>query len=343
MNFKEIYKEANDEIKGDRKIIDSLFDGSAEKVREKKKSPARIVYAFGSLAAAAVILFAVTYMPDFSKKPVDETAPPKVESESVKEEANAEKEPERDTEKTAKSESADIVKKTEVTDEKKNIAVFHENKINEAVNSAEPEALEDSNEALPPVGEEAVNEPAVTFSMSAVPETVTDNSESFAEKSTDSLSVDGSNESKEDAGADMRTKTSGASSGGGGGANSASANSLPNVNEIPTDEFFTLIGFNKEKLSLSGYSLTMPETASVIEDEEGNVLSASAEFYLSAEASHISVTLSSGSDVTEKTVTAFSGGVSAYADNGKISAYISALNAEEQIISDYMDQLMKED
>lgn len=73
MNFKDIYKEANDGIKGDREILKSVLDGSF--APKKKKSPVKIVYAFGSLAAAAAILFAVTYMPDFNKTP-DEKAPP---------------------------------------------------------------------------------------------------------------------------------------------------------------------------------------------------------------------------------------------------------------------------
>ncbi len=60
MNFKDIYKEANDEIKGDREILKSVLDGSF--TPKKKKSPVKIVYAFGSLAAAAAILFAVFFV-----------------------------------------------------------------------------------------------------------------------------------------------------------------------------------------------------------------------------------------------------------------------------------------
>ena len=341
MNFKDVYKEANDEIKGDRKILDSVFDGSYAAQKEKKKSPARVIYAFGSVAAAAVILFSVARMPDFKKTPDETITPPEIELQSNADDTKTHEEAANasDMERKAEKKAEDPVQNKE---KQVRTEAFAAEK-NAPVQAESSGAFEEKQGPSDSAVNDKREEPAVTFSMSAAPETVTDNGESFADKSTDSLSEDGLKESKEDAGADMRTKASGASSGGGGGANSASTNSLPNVNEIPADEFFTLIGFSKEKLSLSGYSLTMPETASVIEDEEGNVLSASAEFYLSAEDSHISVTLSAGSDVTEKTVTVFSGGVSAYADNGEISAYISALNAEEQIISDYMDQLMKED
>ena len=72
-------------------------------------------------------------------------------------------------------------------------------------------------------------------------------------------------------------------------------------------------------------------------------MSLSAEFYLEGDTSHISVTLSKGGTVTEKTVTVFDGGVSAYADNGKVSAYVSALNVTEDTVSGYMDKIMKEE
>lgn len=92
---------------------------------------------------------------------------------------------------------------------------------------------------------------------------------------------------------DMVTRSvsgrSGVTSGGGGAANSVSEPS-----EIPVDEFFTVIGFDKEKLSLPGFRLKMPETADKIADKDGNILSLSAEFYLEGDTSHISVTLSKG-------------------------------------------------
>ena len=86
----------------------------------------------------------------------------------------------------------------------------------------------------------------------------------------------------------------------------------------------------------------MTDEACVILDGEGAAVSASAEFYLSAGGSHISVTLSKGSAATDKTVTVTDGIVSAYADNGKVSAYVSALNATEETVSEFMDKIIKE-
>ena len=98
MNFKDIYKEANDEIKGDRKIIEGLFD-MPEKMPEKKKSPAKIIYAFGSVAAAAVILFAVTYLPDFKKVPDETITPPEVKIQADEGEKKIKRKPSRRTQR----------------------------------------------------------------------------------------------------------------------------------------------------------------------------------------------------------------------------------------------------
>lgn len=341
MNFKDIYKEANDEIKGDREILKSVLDGSF--TPKKKKSPVRIVYAFGSLAAAAAILFAVTYMPDFNKTP-DEKAPPLTvgirtnEGEKKIKEADsvADKKSETEKEKTAPV--------------KENVRSYEKKETGQEV-KAEAKAApvpEETEKAAVPAPEEAENAaaPGVTYNM-AESEPVSGDISNVKEKDSGityfaeaGLTDENKENGKEVRDMVTRSVSGGAAvtSGGGGAANSVSVPS-----EIPVDEFFTVIGFDEEKLSLPGFRLKMPETADMTADNEGNILSLSAEFYLESDASHISVTLSKGGTVTEKTVTVVDGGVSAYADNGRVSAYISALGTDETTVSGYMDKIMKEE
>lgn len=341
MNFKDIYKEANDEIKGDREILKSVLDGSF--TPKKKKSPVKIVYAFGSLAAAAAILFAVTYMPDFNKTP-DEKVPPLTvsirtnEGEKKIKEADsvADKKSEKEKEKTAPV--------------KENVRSYEKKETGQEV-KAEAKAApvpEETEKAAVPAPEEAENAaaPSVTYNM-AESEPVSGDISNVKEKDSgityfaEAGLTDENKENGKEVG-DMVTRSvsggAAVTSGGGGAANSVSVPS-----EISVDEFFTVIGFDEEKLSLPGFRLKMPETADMTADNEGNILSLSAEFYLESDTSHISVTLSKGGTVTEKTVTVVDGGASAYADNGRVSAYISALGTDETTVSGYMDKIMKEE
>lgn len=323
MNFKDIYKEANDEIKGDREILKSVLDGSF--TPKKKKSPVKIVYAFGSLAAAAAILFAVTYMPDFNKTP-DEKAPPLAVSI-------------RTNEGEKKIKEADSVADAESETEKEKTAPVKENVRSYEKKETGQEVKAEAKAA--PVPEEtekaAVPAPGVTYNM-AESEPVSGDISNVKEKDSgityfaEAGLTDENKENGKEVG-DMVTRSV-----SGGAANSVSVPS-----EIPVDEFFTVIGFDEEKLSLPGFRLKMPETADMTADNEGNILSLSAEFDLESDTSHISVTLSKGGTVTEKTVTVVDGGVSAYADNGRVSAYISALGTDETTVSGYMDKIMKEE
>lgn len=341
MNFKDIYKEANDEIKGDREILKSVLDGSF--TPKKKKSPVRIVYAFGSLAAAAAILFAVTYMPDFNKTP-DEKAPPLTVSIRTNEGEKKIKE----ADSVADSESETEKEKTAPV--KENVRSYEKKETGQEV-KAEAKAApvpEETEKAAAPLPEETEKSaaPGVTYNM-AESEPVSGDISNVKEKDSGItyFAEAGLTDEYKEAGKeawDMVTRSvsggAAVTSGGGGAANSVSVPS-----EIPVDEFFTVIGFGKEKLSLPGFRLKMPETADMIADSDGNILSLSAEFYLEGDTSHISVTLSKGGTVTEKTVTVFDGGVSAYADNGRVSAYVSALNVTEDTVSGYMDKIMKEE
>lgn len=341
MNFKDIYKEANDEIKGDREILKSVLDGSF--TPKKKKSPVKIVYAFGSLAAAAAILFAVTYMPDFNKTP-DEKVPPLTVS--IRTNEGEKKIKEADSVADKKSET----EKEKTAPVKENVRSYEKKETGQEV-KAEAKAApvpEETEKAAVPAPEEAENAaaPSVTYNM-AESEPVSGDISNVKEKDSgityfaEAGLTDENKENGKEVG-DMVTRSvsggAAVTSGGGGAANSVSVPS-----EIPVDEFFTVIGFDEEKLSLPGFRLKMPETADMTADNEGNILSLSAEFYLESDTSHISVTLSKGGTVTEKTVTVVDGGVSAYADNGRVSAYISALGTDETTVSGYMDKIMKEE
>lgn len=341
MNFKDIYKEANDEIKGDREILKSVLDGSF--TPKKKKSPVKIVYAFGSLAAAAAILFAVTYMPDFNKTP-DEKVPPLTVS--IRTNEGEKKIKEADSVADKKSET----EKEKTAPVKENVRSYEKKETGQEV-KAEAKAApvpEETEKAAVPAPEEAENAaaPSVTYNM-AESEPVSGDISNVKEKDSgityfaEAGLTDENKENGKEVG-DMVTRSvsggAAVTSGGGGAANSVSVPS-----EISVDEFFTVIGFDEEKLSLPGFRLKMPETADMTADNEGNILSLSAEFYLESDTSHISVTLSKGGTVTEKTVTVVDGGVSAYADNGRVSAYISALGTDETTVSGYMDKIMKEE
>ena len=346
MNFKDVYKAANDDIKGDREILKSILDGSF--TPKKKKNPAKIVYAFGSIAAAAVLLVTVTYMPDIKNTP-DEAAPSAVtaksaDSDTVKESdevmfGSADDGGDKSDNPTADAEPENGRKA------EKTAPPVNENNAPEVKNDAIAPIVPEVNENTK-TPDENVGESNPMIASSLAPEiekkeikVKEKNISTFAEDAVkeENITTFAADAEKEE---EPKEKTaSGSSARGGGGA----ANSFIEEVKVPVDEFFTLLGFNKERLSLSGYELKMPDEASVIFDGEGAAFSGSAEFYLKAGDSHISVTLSKGSEAIEKTVTVTDGIVSAYADNGKVSAYVSALNVTEETVSDYMDKIMKEE
>lgn len=61
MNFKEIYKSANDSIHGDRGLIEKAIQ------KAQKKSSSKMIYLFASIAAVAIIVVAISVYPEKSE------------------------------------------------------------------------------------------------------------------------------------------------------------------------------------------------------------------------------------------------------------------------------------
>lgn len=342
MNFKDVYKEAVDEIKGDREILNRPV-----KKKNTYEGKAKIIYAFGSAAAAAVLLFTVSSMPDFHS-PIAETKNEKSiervenniheKNEETSDtdmvlEKKTEPEKEQSAPKTVTEEqqkktipSASVQKQApEVPVEKHDEPVVEKRHVRGSSNSKSELIKEsaDNNDSVSPMSEAAYVEEdngVVAFSGSSdvIIESATEENNDFSDEVIIAKSSGGA--------------TTYARGGGGGAANTAE--------NMPIEEFFAISNLEKEKIELDGYSVLMPEAAEVLHDEEGEVVSFVASFYLSKNESHLNVTISKGDAYRDSEIYSYEDETVASSDNGNISVYISALNVPEETVKTYLDKLM---
>lgn len=337
MNFRKAYKEANDEIKGDRSILDNLG--------EKSKAPKTIrlhkVYAFAGCAAALVIVCAVTALPDFlgTDKNLPDTIMEsvteehKVNGEAFTEDKQSE-EPNiasKDMPKTDKEDESILETGNCETYSKKTNTYDYNNEIK--AYSASDSAAKDSgvsyeaDEEISRESENSVTDVSV-FSARSLNESEDKSAEkNEAQEELKDNTVNAEEESKQE----MPVGS------GGSGVLSRSI-----YNESPTvtaEEFFILSGIDKSKLELEGFTLTIPEKAEVILSDNGDNYY-KADFYLSdgAEKS-INVTISTQGGETKFSIYKSGNTVSAVCDTGDKKISVSAVNVSEDTVSDYVERI----
>lgn len=337
MNFRKAYKEANDEIKGDRSILDNLG--------EKNKAPKTIrlhkVYAFAGCAAALVIVCAVTALPDFlgpDKNPQDTIMESVKEEHMVNGEALTE-DRQGEVPNTASMDMPKTDKEDEAILETENSAIYSKKANTYDYNnelkaySASDSSAKDSGvsyEADEEMGRETENSVTDVSVFSA--RALNESEDRIAEKNEaqEELKCNAVN-AEEESKQDMPVGSAGSG---------ALSRSIYNENPTVTaEEFFVLSGIDKSKLELEGFTLTIPEKAEVILSDNGDNYY-KADFYLSdgAEKS-INVTISTQGGETKFSIYTSDNTVSAVCDTVDKKISVFAVNVSEDTVSDYVEKI----
>lgn len=333
MNFRDVYKEANDEIKGNREILNRPV-----KRKNTYKSASKIIYAFGSAAAAAILLFSVAYMPDFHERPTDE----KAQNEDVSAFSTTEASDNEHAAAGGGTEEAASIEETETKN------------ADEARKSASSAStFENTYGENPTVSED--NAETKTFSADAPQNTTEGSYESEAaeadgnapaavserhapaafsleEAADEGGKLGGGSTEKEST--DNGVSTAVLRSSGAGGAADAERKALSR------EEFFALSGLNEEKLSLSGFETLFSDEAEAVYSPSGEAVFYSATFYLSSENSHMSVTVSKSNGTKSESLDTYEDEVYASADDENLSVYISALNVPKDTVAEYLKRII---
>lgn len=339
MNFKKVYKEANDSIKGDRSILYHL----GEKKNEKKVISLHKVYAFAGCAAALVIVCAVTAMPDrlMSDKDLPDTALQGVSEKITAESVDL---TEADLENESGGETKDIIK---IEQNEKNL---YENEISEQASDkantykkevetdGAKESLAKSPETSAVQDERAsVESDNAVMSVSAFSVRATnDNADQGAEEN-ESLKED--NKASEDTSNKDRPLGAVSSGGSGSGAVSSSRAISGDRETVSIEDFFAASGIDKDNLKLEGFELEIPQNAEVITEDDGtNYYKANFYLYDGGEKS-INLTISTKGEKENFSILNSGNIVSALYETLDKKIEISAVNVSEEEISGYINKI----
>ncbi len=309
MNFKDIYKEANDEIKGNREILNRPV-----KKKNTYKSTSKIIYAFGSAAAAAILLFGVVHIPDFHEKAIDE----RVQSEDIP---------------TLSSLNTEAIDEEKATKAYGGEASFSE------IDAKETEKVKKSTPTTPKSESTYGENPTVREnSAEAGNESPAAVSEDYAPAalSLDEADIENGNSGAEGTEKDGDNTDVGTASLRTSGSGTASLERK----SLSREEFFELSGLNEENLSLNGFEVFFSGEAEGMYSPSGEAYFYSATFYLSSENSHMSVTVSKSDGVKSESIDIYGDEVYASADNETLSVYISALNVPSDTVSEYLKSII---
>lgn len=348
MNFKEIYRSANDDIKGDRSIIENVFNE-----KKVKKSRSNVIYPFASVAAAAVIMLSVVSFPLFSDRIVEnETAlsDTAVGTASVPESENPAKVRLKNVKTEVSAEKGEAVQKTEAVSEKKAVVGEDESAlVNKSAMTDEAMMTEDAKTEVAP--ESSEDEVGTATNDSILQRSLTNEGNSEAQSvqndlpAVASMSLDNGEEAvqsgekaevtgKSTYSAEVAPRTSGGGAVGGG----SSAKAV-NKKIMTADEFFAYIGIRRESFELAGYTLTLPTEVSLTENEGTNYFTA--ELYLENGNKKINVVIENSHEAAELEIAEYENEIHAYSDNGKVNIYVSGYNASRAEVEGYINLLIK--
>lgn len=298
MNFKDIYKSANDNISGDRKLIESIFEKA-----ENKKSFFVTYYRQISVCASAVILvMTVSILPmfnsDTNKGPAVQKKVAKVDSVSEQTAAIVPKSiPDNEysdkvIEESAEKNNEDIVYQIPKTQAKgssladktpsrslkkqENNAIIPDSNIKQTSNEnkvVNTNKADDEESIVPDISEDVNHEQANETELQDMPKDASVTSVMMAKVPEEEF---------KDVDIASNRPSSGGGGGGGGGASKAAATSR-NVKTVPltADEYFAYLGIDINSTftkALAGMKLSNPETIYVNKDSTGKVVEDYASF-----------------------------------------------------------------
>lgn len=343
MNFKKVYKEANDSIKGDRSILYNL----GEKENKKKVIALKKVYTFAGCAAALVIVCAVTALPEhlMSDKDLYDTAVQgvsgKITAESVdlteagleaasdaesKDMLKTEQDEERLLE-NENSESASAVKNT--YDYKKDITADKETE-SLSINS---ESFEGAEKKVSEESENAVMSASV-FSVRAMNE----DADRAAEENGAMTEYENNKASENISNDDIPPGAVGSGSSGGGAVRSSRAAS-DEVESVSVEKLFDAARIDKDNLKLEGFELEIPQNAEVIISDDGSYSYRACLYLYDGEEKSINLTISTKGEKENFSILNSGNIVSALYETLDKKIEISAVNVSEEEISGYINKI----
>lgn len=341
MNFKEIYKAANDDIEGDRSIIENIFNE-----KKMKKHRSNVIYPFASVAAAAVIMLSVASFPLFSDRTVkNETALSDTAfgSEATPLSENPAKTKQGAAEKEVAVQNGEAVQRTEAVTEKKafvggveEASVKKSTVTEEAATETAPvlsdeqkgTATNDSIVPSVPNYEESDNAKEVQADLPAVASMPLDTGEAVEDGESSAKSAEMSTYSA----TSLHTS-------GGGAARGGSTAKAANEKIMTADEFFDYIGIRRESFELTGYTITVPKEVSLTENDGKNYFMA--ELYLENNDKKINVVIENSHGAAATEISEYENEVHVYSDNGEVNIYVSGYNASRSELEEYVNSLMK--
>lgn len=326
MNFKDIYKEANNEIKGDRSILERLY-------KKEKISLINIVKPLATCAASLILVVAVSSFYDFCQENTEQNA-------LTKEITNSQNIPSSNTESTEKNnfnESYNINKsnsKTRLHSESKkdDVSVTSDMSKNSLDNppekSPQPLIKEDSSSK-----NDAFSESETTTSYDIAPASLNSGADSQNLYSEDE-------EISENEFSNEKDSLLGETQGAAGGKNSKTGKA-DTANEIiiSFNEFLSLSAFNIETLSLEGFTIYFPENAKIIKAPDNNSEYYSADITLQNEDKKIIVTISEKISEQAPYVEKYENTIHAFFSSGENNIFVNAENVDYEEIDEYIKKL----
>lgn len=335
MNFKESYKKANDEITGDRALLDKIL---TTPVKEKKKiSP--IVYRFASCAAAIILVGAIILMPEMKEKFItEETANA---SEEAKEEASA-------------TILADVAEETEEvyeeaydghtsveteTNEKTKTTVKKEKaaETSESVVATENYANEEAtNSALTEDGVEAASDETAFSIYSRNEEEDFGKAEGLQGAETSAASE----EVQPSESAEPKIKLSSGGSGGGSSARSAAVyDDSEDADVLSVSDIIGHIGINENSLVPLNMTLINSEVSYFEFSPEGNITAYEINMVFEQNDAKLIIRLTDSATPLEFNVAGDAGMISASKTIGKTDIFITAYNLTFEDVENYVNSI----
>ncbi len=317
MNFKECYKKANDEIKGDRALLENILNTP----QKEKAKIIPIVYKAASVAAAFVLIVTIALMPGIKEKFI------------VDEEVHAETE----TEEVTAEESIELAYDT--AEAEKGAAVF-------SVRTVEGErAAENAKEKAEPAEASVVPEVAVinetdsdivAYSAEYDETEVAVASEEAYDGDVNDIAL--TSEAEAPVVAEEAPKTEIAASGGGGGAPAVMKSAKPKKSSYTARDVLAHIGIDYESLTLEGMALT--ENSILAEfAEDGTISYYYIDITLSDGDKHMSIILTDSATPLAYDVSEAEGGVIVSKTYKSTDVFITAQNMTKDEVENYINSI----
>ncbi len=323
MNFKESYKKANDEIEGDKALLDKIL---STPVKEKSKITP-IVYKTASLAAAFLLIITIALMPEITEKfSVNEASVSETEAEDIEEAVS-----EESIGVLADSEEADDGAVTFSVKRAEDLNETESTSVNMKTKETAPETVPSYNVAVV----NGVNDEIAAYSGEAEATEVKEADETAYDSSKNGIALAAetqtiSEEAEEVQSAEVRAS--------GGGSSFAVMKSAGPKAKYAAGAVLAGIGISYESLEISGMMLT-EDNVSAEYSEDGTISSYDIEITLSDEERVVTVLLTDSVTPLAFSVTEDGGVISASKTLNNTDIFITAYNMTKEEIENYINAI----